>query len=926
MKPIQWYVKDVQNQVYGPFTEEELNGHIHSGFFVGQELVARVDEGKWLPITQQPVFFEAFVEGMNQELISNQGQNAGKFEHEATFVGEEVSKEAAIPLWKTLKVEVPPLNPTPPSNQQDPQPQSPEPPLATETPAPPPPAKSQNFLFFLALVAVFVGLIVFLSPEKDVDRDRIRLKAVTFTASQAEAPVDEGALRQAIVHFRKHTTDDYLQAQDVLVGAIDKNNKSLDAMGFLCMTYKELWPHAYQDSKDIETIYSVFRQASTLKANGTSAGVCYAIYLLITGEYEKAQNYMDDALRREPSLVFFNQLMGDLLEQQKKYSTAMYYFQKVKESWPPPPWAKPVLQEARTQRKLKLFNDALQSYQLALRFYPDHPLVLMELGVLEFEAFQQADKAKTLILKALQSKGKFPSESKSEAFFALAQISQMQGDKKAALSYANQAFAIDSGNPSVKEFILNLGGRSALESVQINSSNMLYLGTQYMKVGNYYAAQAEFRLAFEADPRNALAAYHAGQSLWELNQSTEAIKWVEKSIQSDPGLVSAYVTLADYYSFRHNYEGAAQILKNVQSRFPKSNEIYRGFANIEYKRGNKIAAIKFAQRALEIYSMDVGALQIITKAYLDLGNYPEANNYVGRALEVDPHTPDNHCLYARVSTGQTGASSGIEYLNNKIEEAPEVIAYRKCLAELFMEEKNWGGAQAVLENILVIKKEDKASIINLAFVYRSLGHINRSLEMYLLAASLDPLDPTPLFQAGELYMSAGNYKSAVAQFERVLKINKKYPRVYYNMGLASLESKDYDKAITMATQEKNINPNIAEPYILAAEAYTKLGQYQSCASEYQKAIVRRSQGAAGAEIYINMAHCYRLSGALDAAIQMLDQAAQRESGNPEIYKELGAAFHMQGLLQEANSAYERYLHLAPNAPDKADIERIMKEL
>lgn len=172
-------------------------------------------------------------------------------------------------------------------------------------------------------------------------------------------------------------------------------------------------------------------------------------------------------------------------------------------------------------------------------------------------------------------------------------------------------------------------------------------------------------------------------------------------------------------------------------------------------------------------------------------------------------------------------------------------------------------------------------------------------------------------------MGAGNYASAQAQFSRVLKINKRFPKVYYNLGKAALESKDFPKALEMAQMEQHINPNIAESYLLAAEAYYRMGQYSSCASEYQKAIPKRPQTA---DIYINMARCYRLSGALESAVTILDQAAQKESGHPDIYKELGATFHMQGLLVEAYTAYERYLALAPNAPDRDDIERIMKEL
>lgn len=931
MAEVKWYVRNSQGQVFGQLTEEEVVSKIQKGLFLGQEVVSRVSEGKWFPITQHPPFFDAFVDELKLEL-EPVDDDATEFQETEASITNEIE-----PPWKRLQAEQARLEKQRKLEEERQRELEAKQSLITEAPAPieapapqPPPAieepsKDTISMFRLGLFTATALLVVYIvvnlySPQARLDK--IRLKHINFSSRPSTSSSD-ALLKEAIVHFRRHTVEDYQASQDLLVTTLEADGNFLDAMGFLCMVYKELWPHTYQDSKDIEAIQSLFQQASIVRANSSSAGVCYVVYQWIIGEYEKAENYMEDALRREPSLLFFNQLSGDLLEQKKKYATAIYYFQKVKELWPPPPWLKPVLQEARTQRKLKKYNSALNAYLEALKYFPNHPHVLLELGVLEFEAFKHIDKARGLILKALQSQNKFTAEAEAEAYFVLAQISQQSGNKKEALNYANKSFSIDSGNSSVKAFILNLGGRSALESVQIDSSNMLYLGTQYMKVGNYFAAQAEFRAAYEADPRNALAAYHAGKALWELNQSNEARRWVERAIQADPNLVSAYVTLAEYYTFRHDYEGAAQILKNIRKKFPQNNEIYRGFALIEYNRGNLPAAIKFAERALSLYPMDTDALQIVVKSHIDLKDYAAASKFVERTLEVDPHTPEVHALYAKIMVGLHGPAAGIDYLQRKIEEAPQVLTYKRALVDILMAENNWSGARPILEMILAEKKDDKDAIIKLALTYKKEAFYNKSLEMYLTAASLDPLDPGPLFLAGELYLETGNPKSAVAQFERVLKINKRYPKVYYYLGKASLRKKDYARAIEMAEMEKKMNPNIAEPYILAAEAHAKLDQFSKCASEYQKAILRRPQGA---DIYIKMAHCYRRAGALDSAIAMLDQAAQRESGNPVIYKELGAVYHMQGLLIEAHSAYDKYLNLAPNAPDKGAILNIMSKL
>jgi tetratricopeptide (TPR) repeat protein len=124
-------------------------------------------------------------------------------------------------------------------------------------------------------------------------------------------------------------------------------------------------------------------------------------------------------------------------------------------------------------------------------------------------------------------------------------------------------------------------------------------------------------------------------------------------------------------------------------------------------------------------------------------------------------------------------------------------------------------------------------------------------------------------------------------------------------------------AIESASEEKKNNPNLADPYILAAEVYSSLRDYQKCATEYQQALRLRPQGA---DIYVRISKCYRLSGNLDVAENMLNIAASQESGFAEIYKEQGAIYEQKGDRRAAAQAYTKYLALSPNAPDRKEIE------
>ena len=168
-----------------------------------------------------------------------------------------------------------------------------------------------------------------------------------------------------------------------------------------------------------------------------------------------------------------------------------------------------------------------------------------------------------------------------------------------------------------------------------------------------------------------------------------------------------------------------------------------------------------------------------------------------------------------------------------------------------------------------------------------------------------------------LYLAAHKPTDAQAQFERVLKVNKNYPLVNYEIGRAALMLDAPEEALEQAKREEAKNPHLADPYILAADAYTALKQYSLCAGEYQKAVKLRPVGA---EMYVKMATCYRLAGDLGAALAMINIAHDQDSGNPEVWKEQGAIYDTRGDREKAITAYSEYLALAPNAPDRAQVQ------
>jgi tetratricopeptide (TPR) repeat protein len=214
-------------------------------------------------------------------------------------------------------------------------------------------------------------------------------------------------------------------------------------------------------------------------------------------------------------------------------------------------------------------------------------------------------------------------------------------------------------------------------------------------------------------------------------------------------------------------------------------------------------------------------------------------------------------------------------------------------------------------------EKPKEAYIELSKVLKADGRMEEALDLLLNAAALDPADAEPLFLSGIIYLDLRKPKEASVQFQRVVTINKLYPLVYYQLGRTALMQGDPKEALKQTDLEKQANPNMADSYLLAAEAQMVLQQYSLCATEYQKAIKLRPQAAS---IYVRMAQCYRKSGSLDAAIAMLNVAATKESGLAEIYKEQGAIYELKGDASHAVESYNQYFTLSPDAPDRAQIE------
>ncbi|NJL25236.1 MAG: tetratricopeptide repeat protein [Calothrix sp. SM1_5_4] len=254
-------------------------------------------------------------------------------------------------------------------------------------------------------VAGVVMAVVLISTTRPKE-ERIHLIAPQKNVTQVNPETLKGRVRQGVGAFLRDTLDGYLKAQNDFVYIVERNNKNVEVMALLCVTYLQLWPYAYQDSADTKTIATLVQLSVTVDPTGTPSATCRAVDLIIRGRLQEAKSLVESVLDSRgndtnPPIIFYY-LKGDLLESAGEHASAIGYLQSAQQLWPQ--WMLPFIREAQALSRLERYSDAARIYHHVLKNNPAHTIGRLELGLLEYKHFNHADQGEKLLKQAVDGR------------------------------------------------------------------------------------------------------------------------------------------------------------------------------------------------------------------------------------------------------------------------------------------------------------------------------------------------------------------------------------------------------------------------------------------------------------------------------------------------------------------------------------------
>ncbi|MDX9732215.1 MAG: tetratricopeptide repeat protein, partial [Bdellovibrionales bacterium] len=687
-----WIVRDREGKIYGPFNTDQVLVQIDRGYFMGGEDVALYPGGRWIPISNTPEFYDRLLDALARE-----GGGTAPSRTNA-------EKKKTVAVEKPTQAVPPETSPTPPGD------------LSVGVTKPLVAMEAQNVAatgktktevpavieltdlkkiealeedaeddddgdrrsplpVILIVAALLLAAVVAFQDEifgpPNTTAGRIRL--IAPRKNQSEIPLNQirEKYRRALSAFQTDVFSGYQRAQGELVEVVEglprdpeKAVQTVEAYSTLCLVYRELWPYSYQDAQDMKVLREVMQEAKRLDPAGLHGATCEVVQMLLSSRYREADQMAASRLQEEGQAPVLFEMRADAYLSVGDHANAAIYYERARLLWPA--WQKIAMGEARARARAKNYAQAMALYRGVIQQVPSHPIAKIELGLIEARQFDHQDQALQLLSSALNGEEKIPRTIESDGWLGLGEVALKRNQKKQAVEYARKAYGLNTGSAAAKEFLARVGGDSEVKSTKVAGRELVFLGDQHAKAGDCFQAQAEYKAAFDAEPKNGVAAMKAGKCLWQLNQSTEAIEWMKKAITAEPSLSSAYAELADYYAQRYDYQSAFRVLQRIQQRQPNNYEVFRGYAQVELRRNNFSGAVQFGNRALKLYGTDLDTFIIMAKAYYGLREYSEAQSFVAKALEVDGGSIEAHSLAGKVEAGMRGVDAGASYLRNLI--------------------------------------------------------------------------------------------------------------------------------------------------------------------------------------------------------------------------------------------------------------------
>ncbi len=788
-------------------------------------------------------------------------------------------------------------------------------------------AKSKRKLVLWLIIGALVAHE--LLTDSDTKPESISLQNIKphmpyFSKSKPDPEKSKLAFDEGIKFYVQDNVDGYVKAAREFDLAATYDGSNLKALALLASSYLNLIDSSSQDEDYFTIINRLIELARSREVDLPEVVISDVEFFLTVNRTEAARSRIVEYTQTHDKFgVEMLYYLGAVYYSRGDRVAAARYIGQIPENKIFSP--KILYLKGKIAHDLRSLDESRKAFQTALKYFPNHIKSRLALAELNSEAGELSSSLEDLRFVIDHTQYASPHDL-AKAYFLQGRLDLVKNDRDHALSSFKRAVYL---HPSQQEYVLEyytLRGQLSDSQDIKNVARMFYAlgeGERLLQKGKYQDALGEFIKARNANLNSPLPLEKMGDCFLQMNDLRNAKDSYQKSAEMQPkntGIWSKYIhILIESYEWDETRTAMAKFRANPEAK----SMIDKLAGDLYAKQGIHQQALAYYRKAMSRDTIDPEVYLAYARGLEATKNCKDAPFFYALSRRYDPKNVEATLGIARCIAVEESPNRAILMLEDELQkETANRTRILSEIADLNIQTGAWGRAKLMIEEAkragpeaaLPYRLEAKLLLAQNEMTPKILKDAVTALEGY---SARNPSDAEAYVKQFQLRMRTTEFDRAAVVLDDLYARYPKYPGLHYLRGNLLSKMGNRKESVAEYLVELKNHPNHVETMIAMGQEYLDQQNTTEALKSFNQAMQVAPKSAEPKHLagYAN----YLLKN-YQGAIALYRSALQFDDANPMIYKRLGLAYLALGDGAGASRAFQKYLQLAPDAPDREEIK------
>jgi tetratricopeptide (TPR) repeat protein len=367
--------------------------------------------------------------------------------------------------------------------------------------------------------------------------------------------------------------------------------------------------------------------------------------------------------------------------------------------------------------------------------------------------------------------------------------------------------------------------------------------------GNTAEAVTSLRDVVHDAPDNVQAHYVLGQVLRQTgdqagakNELQDAAK--QQAYRGQPESPLILKALAETYRDSHDYDTAREYAAHLLKLNENNPEAHFLNATIDLGAKDYAAALDELKETQKTAPNDSVVHLNMAFAYVGLKKFADAEREFQMAIKMYPTYDAAWADYISLMFGTQQPAKALALANQYVTANPNRASAHFINASALGTAKKYDQSIAEFQKVIQIEPKSMMAYFRLAQIHQMMGQTDAALDLLQKALALQPTSSAVNTAIGDIYLTKDDWKSAGKYFQAALAQNAHDPIAANNLAwIYAVQGENLDMAMNLATQAKQMAPEMSAVNDTLAWIQYKKGNYRVSVSLAEDAVKKEPQKA-----------------------------------------------------------------------------------